>query len=397
MVKKMSVETLVLSVDFDGCSDTKYARNALIHRIADFVRGTSYQKIIICIGSMRQSVWIDFLNAMQTNREEVYQSCRILGLDFIEALQPHLDKNIIISFENILTYDVYNQLPSGTTFSFFQQANYEAYHALEQPVSWTVDNVEKVSVDMLKWSGKHYELSKEKIEELSTNDASKKDILYMQMHYFAQMLGDKTPFSLVLIDDLEPILSKLGRFFSDNPGLVPITCFFKGIQHAPYEQWLKPIETPWVRGGGIINLPFEQEMRRIRALALQTPHKYEVVYAVALSKLSKEHAIKMTADSVGSVDANVFPPSVSKKSKKTASSKEIEATGFVMQVVYNNPISCLGMLACLGVLVFGAGRQRTAGGAGALLIVSPWIKNCIFSGNKKDRDEELPFYRNDKQ
>ncbi|MCH9755672.1 MAG: hypothetical protein K0U37_00565 [Gammaproteobacteria bacterium] len=387
MVKKLSVETLVLSVDFDGCSDTKYARNALIERIVAFVRGTSYQNIIICIGSLRQSVWIDSLNAMQNKPDEMYQSCCVLGLDFIEALRPYLDERITLSFENILTYDVYHQLQFGTTFSFFQQADYRAYHTSKRPVSWMVDNTEKMPVEMLKWTGTNYDLSEKKTQELSANDTTKKDIMYMQMHHFAQFLGDNTHFSFVLIDDKQPILKKLDQFFSDYAGLIPRTCFFKGMQHAPYERWLEPIETTWIRGCGVINSAFDVHLREMRMLALKTPHEYEVIYAAALSELARKSVARVMVDAVNSQDRNISPPSTS---RKRHSSKPVGMTGFVMQVVCHSPISCFGVLACLSVLVLGTGKKRTAAGVGVVLFASPWITNGIFASNKKADDDEPP-------
>ena len=79
-------ETLVLSIDFDECSENQSARDSLKKWTIGFINANpQYKKVILFIGSARQSVWVDFLNAKKSD-VATYLCCSILGSEFTPRL-----------------------------------------------------------------------------------------------------------------------------------------------------------------------------------------------------------------------------------------------------------------------------------------------------------------------
>lgn len=123
-----SIKTLVLSLDYDGCTDTKAARKKLIDCVCALLRERRHiTQVKVLIGSARQSLYIDFMNALNHSSKrvpghEAYQSVRVLGEEFIQALQQAINATLpadnlpVVEFIPLLTGDVYNRLAPGTVF-----------------------------------------------------------------------------------------------------------------------------------------------------------------------------------------------------------------------------------------------------------------------------------------
>ena len=270
-------------------------------------------------------------------------------------------------FEPVLTYDVYHKLPFGTTFSWMKQTDYYAYQVKEKKAYLKANNHSGTPVDMLKWTGSHFDLSEKEIEILGAFDTFKRDLCYMQMQQAAKKLGSSAYFSFILVDDRGDILKQLKQFFVAHTGLVPMTCRIQYMQHTSYNplfnlEFISFSDTSWTEGCGVVNANFEANMRRIRALALQDLGAYEKMYAAHLAQLSATYKVERASD-----DDASFPPS-----NKQA------LTPFAMQFIQHAGPP-LGLLAAFSLLVFGGDKQRMFAGASGVLFASVWIKNCFFA------------------
>ena len=148
----MPPEVLVVCIDYDGCTDTKEARSRLIRRIVDIaLQNPNYKNIIITIGSLRQSVALDFSNAHMYYEADgsQYVSCAVLGTEFMGELNmaihaAFVDKTgqpPLIEFNSQLTADVYNDLELGTPFSQFDASLYQSWRQTRGPVHLPVNDV----------------------------------------------------------------------------------------------------------------------------------------------------------------------------------------------------------------------------------------------------------------
>lgn len=132
-------DTLVLSIDFDGCTDTPEARAKLIEHFVQYCKtNPQYKNIYIAIGSLRQSAPSDLNNAQMNSRHfngELH-SCSVLLGDFVEQLKARLAEEItdekppeVIKME-LLMADIYHDLPEGETLKLINSKDYSAIYNL---------------------------------------------------------------------------------------------------------------------------------------------------------------------------------------------------------------------------------------------------------------------------
>ena len=87
----MNPELLVTSLDFDGCSDNQQSHQRIIDNIVNTcVQFPSINRIIVMIGSLRQTLVLDLLNAFMNEEDGHPLSCQILYSQFL----PNLEKQI---------------------------------------------------------------------------------------------------------------------------------------------------------------------------------------------------------------------------------------------------------------------------------------------------------------
>ncbi|MDF1678064.1 MAG: hypothetical protein P1U32_05155 [Legionellaceae bacterium] len=144
-----SVSTLVLSLDFDGCTDTTKARQNLIsHIIMYCLKNPQYDTIAVAIGSLRQSVATDYYNATMHYEHHGNQllSCSLLLTEFTTALATQLkaalkDKAPKVLNIKMLTSDILNNLPIGTTFNAMQPRDYHQIAQASAPMSMFIQDI----------------------------------------------------------------------------------------------------------------------------------------------------------------------------------------------------------------------------------------------------------------
>ena len=122
--------TLLISLDFDGCTDSPESREALAKYIADYCQeNRQYTEVIVAIGSLRQSIYTDLSNAISNSRFFAGRllSTYVLLTEFVEKLVEKIAENgLIISVtpETFLTADLYNSLNPGDTFELMKASDY---------------------------------------------------------------------------------------------------------------------------------------------------------------------------------------------------------------------------------------------------------------------------------
>ncbi len=115
----MNPELLVTSLDFDGCADNRASQQRIIdHIINTCTNFPSINKVIVMIGSLRQTLVLDLLNAFMNGEEGQPLSCEILYSQFL----PNLEKQIKdrmgsriceIEFSPFLLNDIPNKLENA--------------------------------------------------------------------------------------------------------------------------------------------------------------------------------------------------------------------------------------------------------------------------------------------
>lgn len=127
-----SVDTLVLSLDFDGCTDTSAARHQLINFIVQYcAEHPHYTTIAVAIGSLRQFVLTDFYNAQRHCQQHEGQlvSCSLLLEEFTRALAIGLKHSLLTKVPQVknitmLTSDILNDLDIGETLKRMRNSTY---------------------------------------------------------------------------------------------------------------------------------------------------------------------------------------------------------------------------------------------------------------------------------
>lgn len=232
MLKKKTKHHVV-AIDFDGCTDTKFARAKLSDAIAnDVITHPHIEVIEIIVASLRQSFLLDYFNAMHNGKYKGVQSCTLLLEDFFYDLHWKIallfEKNKIqrpvprITFNSLLMSDILNHLQDGTTFDMMSRYR---HYTLPRKKMVAVKSREGKKVSLA-----YYNCQTGEFEAAATHaafefaDTSKILLLWVHMHYFAEKYGKNTPFIYRFVDDVPEILNGIRKFFGAYPGLIPKKC-----------------------------------------------------------------------------------------------------------------------------------------------------------------------------
>lgn len=86
------IKTWIMSLDFDGCLDTSESRRAFIaHLVQQVVKEPALERIMIYIGSLRQSVYIDYHNAWKHHNKDAQAADKRKQQDFFNHLDVNFD------------------------------------------------------------------------------------------------------------------------------------------------------------------------------------------------------------------------------------------------------------------------------------------------------------------
>lgn len=328
--------TLVLSLDFDGCTDTPKARQKLINYIIMYcLKNPQYDTIAVAIGSLRQSVATDYANA-----EIHYQrfgnqliSCSLLLTEFTTTLATQL-KTVLKAkapkVQNIkmLTSDILNDLPIGTTLNAMQTREYARISEACKPWSifiqdiynrcelietysdeafeyWYKNNIKDLDENRLEKFLSHWGIDADYFEDyvkwrksklpaitvtnnsgyeqpllvaerccyphqassVLLNDTSKVFTLYALHQYLNTHPKFKKPFHLLHFDDKEELLIGIEKFYSTNPMFMAAGVSYQSVLWNARSRF-EPThikERDIIYGTGLANQNFKWDLIRVVA------------------------------------------------------------------------------------------------------------------------------------
>lgn len=260
--------TLVFCLDFEGCTDTASARTKLIENIVTIAMiNQQYRKLLICIGSTSQFVYFDAYtsHSYYEMNDGQYISCAILGrafmIELLRALSSAFDAGEApdLAFYRQLTSDVYNKIPTGSTFSLMNGLTYQDGFNLGKSIELLTTDELGRPVTLCGWNNNR--LIKNKGGAYFGN-SKKLDILYMFMQGIALELGEKDLFKLVFVDNDIQILSDSHYFYSINSDLIPLSCRFQVMEFNSIDQRYSvvPGSINSIQGSGKINKAYKETM-----------------------------------------------------------------------------------------------------------------------------------------
>lgn len=204
-------KTLVISLDFDGCSDRAFSQEAILNHIVESSKHIEdLTRIVLMIGSLRQSLFLDILNARNNSQYPNFISCTSLYEEFLPRVRESVVPSIEIIFDTYLQCDSFNQLEPGTTFEVMRKTfkeidhlhinNYEHEHEYFTEYV-TTTNKSNDTINLLK--ARHMA------------DCSKISIIYAQLHRMASLYPEDD-IVMHFYDDKTTILGNLHHFYKNN-------------------------------------------------------------------------------------------------------------------------------------------------------------------------------------
>jgi hypothetical protein len=255
----MNPKYLILSLDFDGCSDRPFSQQEIINHVKKTcLENPTIESIYLIIGSLRQTAMLDVGNAQRNSEHPHYLSCTTLYDVFLGQLHRRisklgLERTPSVHFCPLLMNDIYNHLETGSTFKAMQ--NIFTWPSLQ--IARIQNNTHELLVRNQRGENINI-LSDASNKEIA--DCSKVTLIYTQMHHFAKHL-DAAPILMQFYDDRLDILSGLQQFYTSAPKLMPenihlqLICqkALKGVQPTLYNA--EPI-----KGQGEINQDYHELM-----------------------------------------------------------------------------------------------------------------------------------------
>ncbi|MDF1758333.1 MAG: hypothetical protein P1U74_08565 [Legionellaceae bacterium] len=142
-------DTLVLSLDFDGCTDTTLSRRKLIDFIIKHcILNPQYKTIVVLIGSLRQFIATDYYNSKihYKQHDNRFVSCSLLLKEFINELNNELQfalgKEMApkVKRSSMLTSDLFNDLNIGTTLKYMDDTLYKDISTKTSDISISIQD-----------------------------------------------------------------------------------------------------------------------------------------------------------------------------------------------------------------------------------------------------------------
>lgn len=239
-------------IDFDGCAHDDDSRESIIKHITQTCLSIrNLKKIILMIGSLRQSIYLDVLNAKNNSTYPNYISCTSI----IEHIEPRLKEifpDIDISADTYLLFDSFQQLQHGTTFKGMQKLFAEINPQY-------IRDYDLQSNTVLESACYHEESGTNLLTANHFADCSKISIIYAQLHHIATQHPDKQ-IAMHFYDDKISILNNLYKFYNKNLQWIPKNLslhLFKQVAitgHNPVKA------TPTLLGDGPVNNDYHRQL-----------------------------------------------------------------------------------------------------------------------------------------
>ena len=255
----MNPKYLILSLDFDGCSDKPFSQQEIINHVKQTcLENPSIESIYLVIGSLRQTAMLDVGNAQRNSEPPRYISCTILYEQFLAQLHRRiaklgLERTPSVHFCPLLMNDIYNHLETGATFkamqNIFTWPSFQIARIRDNTHEFFVRNQRDENINVL---------SHESNKEIA--DCSKVTIIYTQLHHFAKHL-DTAPILMQFYDDRLDILRGLRDFYISAPELMPENMHLHLIHHQSLQGMKSNPFTPEpIKGQGVTNPDYHELM-----------------------------------------------------------------------------------------------------------------------------------------
>lgn len=262
------IKRLVFGLDFDGCTDKVIARTRLRDDIANFVIAhPEIEELDFIISSLRQEFFLDYYNACVHNSVDDQgrtQSCTELEkwtAELSAKIRSLFELNNIttpipkITFHPLLLSDIFNNLEDGVTLGKMKECKHYTEVNITNPYV-TVKDLRDREINLAYFNqitNVFETVGPAGRPPFAFCDTSKILLLWIQMHYFAQVHKGQ-PFVFRFIDDNLEVINEANVFFRKHPYLIPHNCSFEtmymssNFHHYPPEY--KP--TKAIKGAGII-------------------------------------------------------------------------------------------------------------------------------------------------
>lgn len=233
----------VLSFDFDGCLfNYRYIhdKRTIINANKPFFddlkkRNESFDEVVVCIGSNRQSYNIDKLGSKQNHTKSCFQEIRHVS-DYLRHSDSMQNK---VQFDSFLLADIFAA----------QQERREWYDGKAYDCAYNE------VLGITSYNDSH---------PRSYYDTTKVLIVYAQIHRMAHRFKDGNEITFDFYDNEGNILSALYKFFNNNPQFIPNNVTLRlhqyGGQHVV--DWERPI-----RGEGEIDEGYRNTVHKMFTLS----------------------------------------------------------------------------------------------------------------------------------
>ncbi len=272
---------LVISLDFDSCTDTKAARSWLMTWLIDYLlEHEEITDVEFHLNTARKTVWEDYRMSRQYVKfHRGLFSCSQLERSFMPWFQENLESAFAeagkeapkVRFERLVLGDVLNQLHSGTMLDHMQESRYQQWSLAKTQGEHTVLTVpgQHSQGVVLYDSEELYDAYAEK----TYVDTSKFLTMYMHLQNIANrsQLGGNT-YHIKMLDDRPDILHEVQERFSGAPQLLPEHCTLqtihccidKGPRHAiPKPLSEVAIQNDVIHGTAAANPDYAEDIRAV--------------------------------------------------------------------------------------------------------------------------------------
>jgi|GEM_PF-7052768 len=194
-------DTLILSLDFDGCTDKPEARQKLIEFIIDYCSTRPHYKFVaLAIGSLRQSVLTDYYNAVTHYKTHGNQ----LTCEYDEAGVKHFLQSWSVELEQFEDYKQWRDT--------WQPAQITAQNKFGQQISLFTTALNEPSHPG---------------NSIQFDDPSKILVLYMLHQFVANKI--KKAFDTLHLDDRTDLLDPIDLFYQTHPTLLPLNSAYQSV------------------------------------------------------------------------------------------------------------------------------------------------------------------------
>lgn len=262
-------------LDYDGCTDNPDALTALVeHIVTNALKNKKCTRIVLSIASRRQSLYIDFVNAMahyNHNKQQWLSAAtmlstleNLLSVAIVKAYQQHRPdvSPPVIELNPLLTFDVFNHLRPGDTYRLMTQTHrYASFYASSDPVALWVDNELDEPVCLFRWM-KPQPLYYPTERSIVCDDPLKTLTHYMFAHHAALTFPGKK-IRLIFVDNLVTLLEHAASVVQSRSQAFPESCYFQGIQLDVATKTMGHFKTAIIQGTGAANPQWQEDLRKI--------------------------------------------------------------------------------------------------------------------------------------